>query len=297
MELDESLVRLKDKLVKSLPQEGNLVMPDCGVTLHRSDSPHDMKKIMLKPTIVLVAGGKKWFNASGTQVELKRGQFLLTGMDLPGACHVSEASRENPYLSMLVALDGATLSELALETRSEWSGRNGGCKMCAGADASPEMLGAFLRLAELFEKPKPSPIIRSMIIREIHYHALMSDIGGSIRELNIIGTPNNQIAKAVEALKENFDAPMQIEELAQKVGMAQATFHRNFKKVTNVSPLQYQKQLRLHEARRLMLFENETASNAAYAVGYESPSQFSREYKRFFGESPHRDLARHAAAS
>ena len=101
----------------------------------------------------------------------------------------------------------------------------------------------------------------------------------------------------MEALKENFDAPMQIEELAQKVGMAQATFHRNFKKVTNVSPLQYQKQLRLHEARRLMLFENETASNAAYAVGYESPSQFSREYKRFFGESPHRDLARQAAAS
>ena len=204
MELEESLTRLKGELLKNLPEDGNFVMSDCGVTFHRSDSTHDMKKIMLKPTIVLVVSGKKWFNASGTQIEVKRGQFLLTGMDLPGACHVSEASRENPYLSILVALDGATLHELVLETLNEWNERKVYSKMCAAAYATPEMLGAFLRLLELFKKPNPSSIIRSMIIREIHYHALMSDIGGSIRELNIIGTPNNQIAKAVEALKENF---------------------------------------------------------------------------------------------
>ena len=173
--------------------------------------------------------------------------------------------------------------------RNEWNERKVYSKMCAAADATPEMLGAFLRLLELFKKPNPSSIIRSMIIREIHYHALMSDIGGSIRELNIIGTPNNQIAKAVKVLKENFNVPMQIEDLAKHIGMAQATFYRNFKRVTSVSPLQYQKQLRLHEAKRLMLFENETVSNAAYAVGYESPSQFSREYKRYFGKTPMED--------
>ena len=289
MELEESLTRLKGELLKNLPEDGNFVMSDCGVTFHRSDSTHDMKKIMLKPTIVLVVSGKKWFNASGTQIEVKRGQFLLTGMDLPGACHVSEASRENPYLSILVALDGATLHELVLETLNEWNERKVYSKMCAAADATPEMLGAFLRLLELFKKPNPSSIIRSMIIREIHYHALISDIGGSIRELNIIGTPNNQIAKAVKFLKENFNVPMQIEDLAKHIGMEQATFYRNFKRVTSVSPLQYQKQLRLHEAKRLMLFENETVSNAAYAVGYESPSQFSREYKRYFGKTPMED--------
>lgn len=157
--------------------------------------------------------------------------------------------------------------------------------------ASEGLMDAFLRLLKLTNTPDDIPVLAPIIKREIYSRILISPMGRHVRQLCTLGTQSNQITRAVDWLKTNYQKPFKIEELAQYVHMAPTTFHRHFRKVTSVSPIQYQKNLRLHEARRLMISANETVANAAYAVGYESSTQFSREYKRFFGTSPKRDVA------
>ena len=149
----------------------------------------------------------------------------------------------------------------------------------------------FLRLLKLLDTPDDIPMLAPVTIREIYTRILLSPVGKHVRQLCTRGTQSNQITRAVDWLKDNFRKPFKIDELAKYVHMSPTTFHRHFRKVTSVSPIQYQKNLRLHEARRIMISDNETVANAAYAVGYESPTQFSREYKRFFGNPPKRDVA------
>ena len=148
-----------------------------------------------------------------------------------------------------------------------------------------------LRLVRLLDSEGDIPIFAPIIIREIYSRLLVGPLGGHIRGFCTYGTQNNRIMRAVDWLKGNYDKPIKIEELARRANMAPTTFHRHFRKVTSVSPIQYQKNLRLHEGKRLMIAENETVAEAAYAVGYESPTQFSREYKRLFGVSPKRDVS------
>lgn len=153
-------------------------------------------------------------------------------------------------------------------------------------EADDALLDAFYRLISLLGQPERQKIMAPMIIKEIHYHLLTSPLGDILRSVNTKGSQNNQIANAIAWLKENYRHPLKIDELAQKFNMAESSFYRHFSKVTSLSPLQYQKQLRLYEAQRLMLSENFDAANAAYEVGYESASQFNREYKRMFGTPP-----------
>lgn len=162
----------------------------------------------------------------------------------------------------------------------------------AVAEVDPDVLDAFLRLAELNEKPEQIPVLAPMIIREIHYRLLIGPQGERLRMVNTLGTQSNQIAKSITWLRDNYREPLQVDKLARKLNMATSTFHKHFRQVTSLSPLQYQKRLRLYEAQRLMLSENEDAAVAALAVGYESPTQFNREYKRLFGEPPHRHVSR-----
>ena len=172
--------------------------------------------------------------------------------------------------------------------------RAGACsyKGLSVADVDPDILHAFLRLVELLEKPEQIPILGPLIVREIHYRLLIGPQGEFLRRLNTLGTQSNQIAQAITWLRDNYREPLQVDKLAQKVNMATSTFHRHFKEVTTLSPLQFHKRLRLYEAKRLMLTESKDASSASLAVGYESPTQFNREYKRLFGEPPHRDVMR-----
>jgi len=146
-------------------------------------------------------------------------------------------------------------------------------------------------LVELLEKPEQIPVLAPLIIREIHYRLLIGAQGERLRMINMLGTQSNQIARTITWLRDNYKEPLQVDELARKVNMATSTFHRHFRLVTTLSPLQFQKRLRLYEAQRLMLVENEDAAIAALAVGYESPTQFNREYKRQFGEPPHRHVS------
>lgn len=210
-------------------------------------------------------------------------------MDLPISCHVSKASIEKPYIAILLDLDKSMISELLIEIGDRKVPANTSQNRAVSTTASPELANAFLRLIELFHNFESDQVMKNIVLCEIHYLILLSPLGRFVQELYQKKGTGSRISLAVNSLRKNFNTPLDIGNIAKQVGMAQTTFFRHFKKITGMSPLQYQKQLRLFEARRLMLFENESVANASYAVGYESPSQFSREYKRFFGKTPHRD--------
>ena len=214
------------------------------------------------------------------------------GWDLPSANHVLVASPEKPFLAVTLDLDKYLITKLAAEIPPSSRIANDVYKGVDLAEVDPYVLDAFLRLIELLDKPEHIPVLAPMIIREIHYRLLIGPQGNRLRLFNTFGTQSNQIARTITWLRTNYKAPLRVDELAQKANMATSTFHRHFRQVTTISPLQFQKYFRLYEAQRLMLMEDEDVSVAAMAVGYESPTQFNREYKRMFGESPHRHVNR-----
>jgi AraC-like DNA-binding protein len=216
--------------------------------------------------------------------------FLITSVDLPTVVQVINASREKPYLGLVLKLDQREISQLMVDSnlpppRPQQSNRG----MATGEVTLP-LLTVFQRLIDLLDEPKDIPILAPIIQREIFYRLLVSDQGARLRQMASAGSQSNQIARAIDWLKGNFTRPLRIDDLAAQVNMSTTTFHHHFRAVTAMSPLQYQKWLRLSEARRLMLAEDRDATTAAFQVGYESPSQFSREYSRMFGAPPLRDI-------
>jgi AraC-like DNA-binding protein len=216
--------------------------------------------------------------------------FLITSVHLPTVVQITEASPTKPYLGLRLKLDMREVSQLMVDSnlpppRAQQSGRG----MATGEITLP-LLIAFQRLVDLLANEKDIPILAPLITREIIYRLLVGDQGARLRQIASMGSQGNQIAQAVDWLKGNFTRPLRIDDLAQQVNMSTSTLHHHFRALTAMSPLQYQKWLRLNEARRLMLTENQDASTAAFQVGYESPSQFSREYGRLFGTPPLRDI-------
>lgn len=251
-----------------------------------------------KPLAGLVVQGTKHSVIGGREYIYTEGQSIVSGIDVPVTSRVENPSREHPFLFLYIYLDRALLSSLAEEMQPPLE--DAPEDHIAGvsiADTEPEILEAFLRMLKLLEKPEQIPIRAPLMLRELHYLLLVSSHGDFLRRLNTPGTRNNQIVQAVNWIRANYRMPLRIDSLAQRVNMSTANLHRRFKLLTGLSPLQYQKQLRLHEARRLMLFENVRVSDAAFTVGYESITQFNREYKRTFGEPPLRDTNRRRAAS
>jgi AraC-like DNA-binding protein len=216
--------------------------------------------------------------------------FLLTSVDLPTMVQVINASREKPYLGLVLKIDQREISQLMVDSnlpppRPQQSSRG----MATGEVTLP-LLTVFQRLIDLLDEPRDIPILAPIIQREIFYRLLVGDQGVRLRQMASTGSQSQQIARAIDWLKGNFKQPLRIDDLASQVNMSTSTFHHHFREVTAMSPLQYQKWLRLNEARRLMLAENRDATTAAFQVGYESPSQFSREYGRLFGAPPLRDI-------
>ncbi len=211
-------------------------------------------------------------------------------MDLPTVVQIIKASREKPFLGLILKLDQREISQLMVDSnlpppRPQQSSRG----MATGEVTLP-LLTAFQRLIDLLTEPRDIPILAPIIEREILYRLLVGDQGARLRQMASAGSQSQQIARAIDWLKSNFTQPLRIDDLAAQVNMSTSTFHHHFRSVTAMSPLQYQKWLRLNEARRLMLAENQDATTAAFQVGYESPSQFSREYGRLFGAPPLRDV-------
>ena len=216
--------------------------------------------------------------------------FLITSVDLPTVWQIIEASREKPCLGLVLKLDQREISQQMVDShlpppRAQQSRRG----MATGGVTLP-LLTAFQRLIHLLAEPKDIPILAPIIQREISYRLLVGDQGARLRQMASAGSQSHQIARAIDWLKGNFTQPLRIDDLATQVNMSTSTFHHHFRALTAMSPLQYQKWLRLNEARRLMLTERLDATTAAFQVGYESPSQFSREYNRLFGAPPLRDI-------
>jgi AraC-like DNA-binding protein len=261
-----------------------------GLSLFRRDEPSPPTSIMYEPRICVVAQGAKRVLLGDDTYVYDAQHFLITSVDLPTVVQIVEASREKPYLGLILKLDQRELSQLMVDSnlpppRAQQSSRG----MATGEVTLP-LLTAFQRLIDLLAEPKDIPILAPIIQREIFYRLLVGDQGARLRQMASAGSQSQQIARAIYWLKGNFTGPLRIDDLAAQVNMSTSTFHHHFRALTAMSPLQYQKWLRLSEARRLMLAENQDATTAAFQVGYESPSQFSREYSRLFGNSPLRDI-------
>ena len=224
-----------------------------------------------------------------------KGQYVVSCTDIPVSSRVAEADSEKPFVVLILELDSNIISNLIIETKLS-SAVDSDEKSLAIADTDEDLLDAFYRLAQLLDKTESEQqILSPIIIKEIYYRLLTGPLGNQLRLINTKGTRSNQIAQAITLIKANYSVKLNMDEVAQKVNMAPSSFYRNFKKVTKVSPLQYQKQLKLYEAQRLMLSGDYDAATACYQVGYESPTQFSREYKKMFGNPPKTDIKKMAA--
>ena len=262
-----------------------------GAGIYRRDESDIAENCFYRPLVTVTIQGSKWSTVGGEKFYLNENEYLVATVDMPAQNYVVGATPKKPFLSIAMDLDKHLVSQLISENPSLISKDDARCKGAGVAKIDAELLDAFLRLYKLSEKPKEAEILSPVIIREIHLRLLMGPLGKHLRGINTPDSAGSQVAKAISWLRENFREPLTINKLSNLANMSAPSFHRHFKKITEMSPLQYQKHLRLYEAQRLMLVESETASNAAYAVGYESPTQFNREYKRLFGAPPRRSLS------
>jgi AraC-like DNA-binding protein len=263
-----------------------------GLSLFRRDEPTGPISGMYEPSICMVAQGAKRVLLGDDTYVYDAHHYLITSVHLPTIVQIIAASREKPYLGLRLKLDQREISQLMVDSnlpppRVQQSSRG----MATGEVTLP-LLTAFLRLMDLLADRKDIPILAPIIQREIIYRLLLGDQGVRLREIASAGSQSHQIARAIDWLKGNFSRPLRIDDLATQANMSTSTFHHHFRTLTAMSPLQFQKSLRLNEARRLMLTEHQDATTAAFQVGYESPSQFSREYNRLFGAPPLRDIAK-----
>lgn len=217
-------------------------------------------------------------------------QYLVASVDLPLSAFVVDATPDKPYLGLRVNIDPCQLCDLALQTSSTKRQPENAVRGLFVSTIDQPLLDCTLRLTKLLDTPQDIAILAPLMIRELYYRLLMSDQGAAVRQIATSGSNMQRIAEVIKRLKADLARPIRVEDLARQAEMSASSFYHHFKAVTSMSPLQYQKQLRLLEARRLMLAENCNASNAAYQVGYESSSQFSREYARMFGAPPIRDI-------
>ncbi|KQN73506.1 AraC family transcriptional regulator [Sphingomonas sp. Leaf62] len=264
------------------------------VSLIRADAPSTPTPAVYEASLCIIAQGSKRVSIGDHSVVYDAAHYLLVSVDLPLVGHVLDASPERPYLCCKIDLDASILADLmAIE--------GGGLvrtdlPVLGVYPGDPDLIDAACRLVGLLDRPDTIRALAPLIEREILYRLLTGPHGPMLRHVATAGSHLNQVSRAIAAIRRRFDAPIRIDDVAAEAGMSSSSLHVHFKAITRMTPLEYQKQLRLQEARRLMLTEGATASTAGFAVGYESPSQFSREYRRLFGAPPRADIERlHAA--
>jgi AraC-like DNA-binding protein len=256
--------------------------------LSRFSTPTDLVALVYEPCVCVVVQGAKEVLLEEEAYHLDPAHSLLVSVDLPVEAHVVEASPGRAYLAVRLSLDPAVVGEL-LADGTPPPGPPG--RGIAVTPVGPPLLDAVGRLVALLDTPQDVVPLSPLVLREITYRLLTGPQGWRLRQIATAGAPAHRIASAIRWLKVRFADTLSVESLARQVGMSPSAFHLHFKAVTGLSPLQYQKRLRLQEARRLMLGERLDAAEAAFRVGYESPSQFGREYRRLFGTPPRRDVA------
>ncbi len=293
-EKQEELTALLERLTSV---DGNHPTAIGPLTLHRLSAPSPPAHGVLKPTFCLVAQGSK-LTVLGEETHTHDPlRFLLLSVDLPLTVQVLEASPDAPYLGLCLDIDPRQIGALLLEMASAEdavppAGQAAAARGLSLSRTDAPLLEASLRLLRLLDTPRDVPMLAPPAVREVLYRLLTGEQGGRLRQIAVHNSLTQRIARATEWIKRHYAEPLSVDTLAQEVCMSASGLHHHFKAVTALSPLQYQKHLRLQEARRLMLSEALDAATAGYRVGYQSPSQFSREYRRLFGFPPRQDLAR-----
>lgn len=247
---------------------------------------------MQEAALCLIVQGAKRAILADEVYEYDASRFVVASVDLPVTGQVTEASAEAPYLCLVLKLSAATIAEMVTEAESAKAPLPPPSRGLFLQPSSVEMLDAATRLVRLLDTPRDIPLLAPLVEREILYRVLCSPQGAMLRHIGIADSQGQRVAKAIHWLRQHYTQPLRIDHIAREVHMSPSALHHHFKAVTAMSPLQYQKQLRLQEARRLMLSEVMDAASAGHRVGYESPSQFSREYSRMFGAPPLRDVER-----
>ena len=286
------LEKLIDIMSRHVPGDGLHRTSIPGVSLACSSTPTMPMPVVYEPTLCLIAQGRKQVMLGTTAYVYDATKYLVASVDLPVMGSVIEASQTAPYLSLVLDLDMAVLGDLALRYPAQ---DDNDAMPAAGItlnETSPELLDAAVRLVSLLDTPEDVGALAPLVEREIFYRLLSGSCNGMIRQLAKADSRLSQIAKAIVWLRSHYSEPCRIEDIADIAGMSRSTFHTHFKAVTSMSPLEFRSQLRLQEARRLMVSEAVDAAGAGFRVGYESPSQFSRHYARLFGLPPARDAGR-----
>ena len=257
-----------------------------GLILVCATTPSELKHSLERPVVCLVRQGAKRVASGTRELVFATGDSLVVTADVPATSRIVRASAAEPYYAVAVLLDPALIADLGAEmgTPPETA-----LPRLEVARTEPEVADAVLRLLQLLDQPDARPVLQAERMRELHYWLLAGRHGPAIRQLGWPGGPVQRIARAVGLLRREFATPLPVARLADEAGMSASAFHRHFRNVTSLTPLQFQKQLRLLEARRLLRSQGATASRAAYAVGYESVPQFTREYGRMFGRPPATD--------
>jgi AraC-like DNA-binding protein len=277
--------QLKENLLRWMPEEGDYTTPVEGVEVHRRDRTGVTGPLFSQPVVAVMVQGRKRPVVGPEERAYDAEKCLIISIDVPSVDYIIEASAERPGMGMSIRIDRHMTASLTAEIPPAPSCVSNRAMTVSDTD----LLDVFLRLSKLFYKPNQVPFLAPMLLREIHYLLLTGPLGNHLKEINTLRPRSNRIVRAIGLLRKNYKNDLCVEELARQVNMAASTFHRQFKEATTLSPLQYQKHLRLCEAQRLMVAENTKVGDAAYLVGYESLTQFGREYKRLFGEPPYKN--------
>jgi AraC-like DNA-binding protein len=286
----EQLREMADLIARNTAGDGIFSTAIQRLTLIQSSRPTLPMPNVYEPALCLVAQGRKQAMLNGRTFTYDPARYLIVSVELPILGRVVDASPEEPYLCLTLNFDPVALSELVMQIPApEGSAPPLGMTLC---EASPPLLDAAIRLLRLLDDGAAAPVLAPLAEREILFRLLCGPYGSTLRQIASAQGRVASVSRAIGWIKQHFAEPFSIDRLAGAVGMSASSLHEHFKSVTAMSPLQYQKQLRLQEARRLMLGGAIDAATAAFRVGYESPSQFSREYRRLFGDPPARDISR-----
>ncbi len=285
----------RDELVELIARairEDGTIEPLKGLHLNRASSPKEPLHSVYDPVFCVIAQGSKELFLSNERYVYDSSHYLLVTAELPLVGHVLDASRERPYLSLRLELDPTLVSSVMVEAGEVAPQNHADVRAINVSSLDAGLLDAVVRLVRLLNAPAEAPFLAPLITREIVYRLWKGEQGDRLRYITVLNGYTPHIAKAIERIHKDYDQPLRIDRIARDLGMSVSGFHHHFKSVTALSPLQFQKRLRLQEARRLMLGEGLDAASAAYRVGYHDASYFNREYKSLFGLPPMRDLER-----